>query len=254
MIQTRPYYTDRGASAAYYDLLTSVDKALVGDLEVYAGLLPAHASVLELGAGTGRIAQGLAERGFRLVGLDIAPAMLAQAEAKRLMAPAEVSERLRYIRGDMTSFELGETFDAVLCTFYALAHLPRGAAWANTFRSVAKHLKPGGVAAFHLPVGEKMAIAPPAADQPVFRQPAGDGRTLTLYVNSQTMNPKIGRMDLVLDYAISGADGVEQSRSRERLTLYSGDPDPFAIAAGFERAQEPTGLGEVGAVYIYRRI
>jgi SAM-dependent methyltransferase len=253
MLKARPYYAQNGASAVFYDLLTSADRSLDGDLDLYAGLIPEGGSVLELGAGTGRVSQGLAERGFNVVGLEIAPAMLIQAEAKRVAAPDEVARRLRYVQGDMTAFTLGETFDVVLCPFFAMAHLPGGTAWINAFRSISKHLKPGGFAAIHLPLGDKMSTAAPPADQAVFSRPIEGGRTLTLYVVGRTMNPKIGRMDLTLDYVVRAANGVEQSRDRERLTFYHANPDPIAAAEGLNVAQDPVEFGGVGAIHVYRR-
>jgi SAM-dependent methyltransferase len=253
MLKTRPYYSQNGASAVFYDLLTGADRSLDGDVDFYASLIPEGGSVLELGAGTGRISQAMAARGFDVVGLEIAPAMLAQAEAKRLAAPDEVARRLRYVQGDMTAFALHQSFDVVLCPFFGLAHLPAGVAWSNTFKAIAKHLKPGGAAAIHLPRGDKMATAGPPAEQPVFNRPIEGGCTLTLYVNGRTMNPKIGRMDLTLDYVISAPNGVEQSRHRERLTYYHADPDPFATAAGLTRARPPVELGGAGAIHTYRK-
>lgn len=141
--------------------------------------------------------------------------------------------------------------NVVVCTFYALAHLPVGAAWKNTFRAVAKHLKPGGRAAFHLPVAHKMGAIPPPPDQSVLLQSTEDGRTLALYVAEQTLREKLGRMDLTLRYPVSGPGG--QSDSLERLTLYTGDPAPFAAAVGLKYAEPPIDLGGVGLVHIFER-
>lgn len=80
--------------------------------------------------------------------------MLAQAEAKRALLGPEVSQRLRFVRGDMAALALNETFDVVVATYYALAHLPAG--------QLAQHLqgrrrpsgarRPGGVS--HAAVAE----------------------------------------------------------------------------------------------------
>ena len=59
-----PYYSGRGASALHYDLLAEVDRNIVGDLAVYAGLAPPPARILELGAGTGRVAIDLQTHGL----------------------------------------------------------------------------------------------------------------------------------------------------------------------------------------------
>jgi ubiquinone/menaquinone biosynthesis C-methylase UbiE len=49
-------------------------------------------ALLEIGVGTGRIAVPLANTGMRLVGIDIAPAMLAQLRAKRADLPIALAD------------------------------------------------------------------------------------------------------------------------------------------------------------------
>ena len=65
--------------------------------------------MLELGPGTGRLTFALAERGLRVTGVEIAPAMLAQAAAKRAELEPEVAARVELRRGDMTSLDLKRT-------------------------------------------------------------------------------------------------------------------------------------------------
>src|SRR4051794_30468374 len=110
MTDVRAYYSEGGASAAFYDVITAADVALTGDVERYASLVPPGGSVLELGSGTGRVARQLAENGFEVVGLELSAAMLDQAERRR---PANL--RLAYVAADMRQFDLGRTFDAVIC-------------------------------------------------------------------------------------------------------------------------------------------
>jgi SAM-dependent methyltransferase len=72
-----------GAVAAIADVITSLLRE--------AGATP---HLLEVGVGTGRIAVPLAERGVRVVGIDIAPGMLARLREKRddiALAIAEAS-------------------------------------------------------------------------------------------------------------------------------------------------------------------
>ena len=95
MAGVRPYYADKGLSAAFYDTVTAADARLAGDIDAYARLAPTGGSILELGVGTGRLAFALAEMGFSVVGVDIAPAMLAQAQAKRADLPRPPGPRCR---------------------------------------------------------------------------------------------------------------------------------------------------------------
>ncbi|WP_419319354.1 class I SAM-dependent methyltransferase [Caulobacter sp. ErkDOM-E] len=250
---TRPYYSSKGLSAVHYDLLTAADKTLSGDLDVYAGLAKGPSQILELGAGTGRIALELAKRGHSVLGLDIAPAMLDQAEAKRKALDPETAARLRFKLGDMASLSLGETFDLVLCTYFTLAHVPAGASWRNTFKGVARHLKPGGLAAFHLPLEDRMREAPPPSDKPVFLHALEGGGHVALYILEHGFNPKLGRMDLVLDFVTKAAPGAAATHSHERLTYYLADPVPFAQAAGLEVAMAPIDISGVGAIHVFRK-
>jgi SAM-dependent methyltransferase len=254
LVQARPYYADRGLSAAFYDAVTAADARLAGDIEIYAGLAPAGGAVLELGAGTGRIAFALAEWGVSVTGVEIAPAMLAQAAAKRAGLAPETAGRVELIRGDMTALDLKRRFDLVVCGYYTLAHVPGGGAWKNTFATAARHLDPGGLAAFHLPLVEVMRLpAPTAPNLPVLDQPAPGGGRLQLYVRERRFREDVGRLDQVIEYVELDARGRPLRRSPERLTYYWTDPVPPAAAAGLTPDRPPIPLGGVGEVWVFRK-
>ena len=63
MAKVKPYYASGSLSAAFYDTITDADMLLRGDEDIYAGLAPAGGTMLELGAGTGRLNLGLAPPG-----------------------------------------------------------------------------------------------------------------------------------------------------------------------------------------------
>lgn len=254
MATTRPYYAERGLSAAFYDTVTAADARLEGDLEVYAGLAPAGGAILELGSGTGRLAFALAERGFSVTGVEIAPAMLAQASAKQADLEPEAARRVAFKRGDMTSLDLRRTFDAVICPYFTLAHVPRGMAWRNTFATAARHLKAGGLAAFHLPLPEIMRLpAPENTDLPVLDQPTPSGGRLRLYVRERTFREDVGRLDQIIEYVELDGRGEVLRSSLERLTYYHTDPDPLAAPEGLTPDRDPIPLGGVGAIHIFRK-
>jgi len=251
--EPRAYYSDRGLSAAYYDLLTGMDATLAGDVELYASLAPAGGGVLDLGAGTGRVAFALAERGYSVVGIEPAPAMLAQALAKRSALPADVAARVDLRRGDMTALKLERAFDVVVCAFFGLAHLPAGAAWANAFEGMARHLAPGGRVAVHLPLRARLAELPQVDPRrPVLRVPADAGATLELFVRSRSFREAIGRFDQVLEYRVTDARG-SQRRSLERQTYYVGDAEAVASRFGLSPDRPPVALGDAGEVHVFRK-
>lgn len=254
MVETKRYYSEKGLTASVYDITTALDPTLAGDIDIYAGLAPSGGHVLELGAGTGRVSLALAERGLRVTGLDLAPTMLNQAQAKRAALPADLAGRLTFVQGDMAALALPDTYDAVICPYFGLAHLPAGASWRNVFSGVARHLAPGSLAAFHLPDAQRLAEAPRAPKGvPVLQHVLPDGRKLLVYIHERTARPDIGRFDQVVDHVITDAFGKEERRARERLTYYAADPAPFAEAAGLVTDRAPIPLGGAGAIHVFRK-
>jgi SAM-dependent methyltransferase len=211
-------------------------------------------AILELGAGTGRLTAGLAARGFAVAGVDIAAPMLARAETRVAGLPSEVQGRIGLRRGDMTALDLKRTFDLVICPFFTLAHVPAGAAWSNTFTVAAKHLRAGGLAAFHLPRLEIMRLPGPANPElPVIDAALPDGRRLLLFVRERSFREGVNRLDQVLEYALTDLAGRIVERSPERLTYYVADPEPLAVKAGLVLDRPPTELGGVGDIFVFRK-
>jgi SAM-dependent methyltransferase len=189
-----------------------------------------------------------------VVGVDIAPAMLAQAQARVAGLPDEVRDRIALRQGDMTALDLKRPFDLVICPFFTLAHVPTGAAWANTFATAARHLPAGGLAAFHLPRLEAMRMPGPAdPDRPVLELLLPDGGRLLLFVRERSFREGINRLEQVLEYAVADADGRVVQRSPERLTYYATDPEPPAAKAGLALDRPPVDLGGVGDVWVFRK-
>jgi 2-polyprenyl-3-methyl-5-hydroxy-6-metoxy-1,4-benzoquinol methylase len=97
------------------------------------------ASILDAGCGTGSLALMLAAAGYRVTGVDYSPEMIARARAK------DASGAVDWRIGDITSLALDTTFDAVLSVADVFNHLETLDAWESALRSVAAHLRPGGL-------------------------------------------------------------------------------------------------------------
>jgi len=97
--------------------------------------------VLELAAGTGRLAIGLAMAGCEVVGLDISQEMLAVLQAKYS------GRNLRVVRGDMAHPErlgLGQ-FGLILLAFNGIFHLLTNQRQRSCIQGAAQLLRPGGL-------------------------------------------------------------------------------------------------------------
>ncbi len=71
-------------------------------------------SVLELCSGSGRLVIQLATAGYQVTGIDLDERMLDHAR-RQLEAEADaVKDNVRFLKGDMCTFKLGQTFDFII--------------------------------------------------------------------------------------------------------------------------------------------
>lgn len=102
--------------------------------------------ILDLACGTGTIAVALAERGYRVVGVDRSEEMLAVADEKARRARVDVTWTLQ----DLRSFELPEPVDAAVCLFDSLNYLIGEGDLERALKRAAASLKPGAPMLFDL--------------------------------------------------------------------------------------------------------
>jgi SAM-dependent methyltransferase len=133
-----------GIAVQTYELFIT-DKATAGDIQFYCDCARRFGGdVLELGVGTARVAIALAEAGYNVTGLDLSPAMLERAAKKVAGMPPTVAERLTFVQGDMSAFDLGRKFSLILVPFRAFQHLVEPAAQRRALICMHRHLAPGG--------------------------------------------------------------------------------------------------------------
>jgi ubiquinone/menaquinone biosynthesis C-methylase UbiE len=102
--------------------------------------LPAGARVLDLACGWGRIAVPLAQRGYRVTGLDLSEAFLARARRSAQKAGLDIDFR----QGDMRQIPFVAEFDAVIMMGTAFGLLESDEEDEKVLHAVARALRPGG--------------------------------------------------------------------------------------------------------------
>lgn len=142
-----PAETPAEALARLYDLDLQDDP---GDLDLWTALAAqADGPVLELMAGSGRIAIPLAEEGHAVTAVDLDAAMLARARRRAEAAGPEVVARVTLVAGDVTMPDLGleRSFRLAVIALNSILLLPSRAAQRAAWETIAAYLVPGGVAA-----------------------------------------------------------------------------------------------------------
>jgi len=153
------------AYAAYYDLLYqdkdySAEAQFVHDLLAKHGV-PARGDLLELGSGTGRHAEDFARLGYSLHGVDMSPTMVKTANARK---PADLSEQMEFVVGDVRNVRVNKQFDAVISLFHVASYQTTNIDLSAMLETAAVHLKAGGVFLFDCWYGPAVLT-----DRPVVR-------------------------------------------------------------------------------------
>jgi SAM-dependent methyltransferase len=252
------------ALARLYDLELEADDP--GDLDLYLALAARTGGpVLELAAGSGRVAVPIALAGHDVTAVDLDPAMIERGRGRAARAGVEAG--IEWVQADLLDLldrplpGAGEYRLAILA-LNSLFLLPARASQAEAIAVLARHLAPGGLAVVDL-------WLPSPADLVRY-----DGRLLLDAVHvdeagtvvtrtwSATHEPATGSVVLttVYDEGPPGQAPVRWVR-RDAMRLVSGDElRSFAESAGLEVERlaggydlEPLGPGAERAVLVGRR-
>lgn len=212
-------------SAHLYDLIYRQFKDYTDESRRVAELLdrvhPEARTVLDVACGTGEHARLLAqEYGYSVDGLDVEPEFVRLAEQKHPDG--------RFVCGDMTDFDLGGCYDAVLCLFSSIGYVRTLENVERTLSQFRRHLAVGGV----------VVVEPwiePAAWQSgrVFMHTA---ESEDVSVCRMSHSAQRGRMSVLEFHFLIGRDeGVEHLTETHQLGLFTRDElERCFVAAGFK--------------------
>lgn len=169
------------ALARLYDLDLLADP---GDLDLWVALAGRSSGpILELAAGTGRLAIPLAEAGHRVTAVDIDPAMLERARSRLATASAAARANVTFVEGDARDLELpgSPRFGLAFIALDSLLQIGGRADQLAVVRTLARYLAPGGIAALDvwLPDAEDLARFDGRILLEYPREEPGTGRLVT---------------------------------------------------------------------------
>ena len=133
-------------TAGLYDLFDQ--KANIDFFYFYASR---KGEVLDIGAGTGRIALPLAKRGVKVFCVEPSPAMRKECK-KKLVRHPEISGKIKLIPGRADSFVLDRSF-AVAYLSGVFDHFLDDEERVRSLMNIGRHLESGGILVFDVFLG-----------------------------------------------------------------------------------------------------
>ena len=227
--------TAADALARLYDLDLTDDP---GDLDLYIALAGRTGGpILELGAGSGRIAVPLAAAGYVVTGVDLDPAMLSRARGLATSVGHGAGKRLTLVEGDARTVRLPDAGT------YRLAAIPLNSIFlfgdradqAAAVATLGAHLAPGGVAVVDcwLPDAEDLARYDGRLALEWVREDPETGRVVTKTAAAWYDHAhRVVRLTTIFEASLQGEAALRWVR-QDRLRLV--DPEElagFAEAAG----------------------
>lgn len=99
-------------------------------------------SILDVGCGTGILANELKNMNFKVTGIDISNEMIDVAN--------ETTTGIEFLVSDMRNFNLNKKFDMITCTFDAINYITTDEDMKDTINTIYNHLNTNGVFIFDI--------------------------------------------------------------------------------------------------------
>jgi SAM-dependent methyltransferase len=186
----------------------------------------------------------MALAGARVTGVDVAPAMIAQANLKRERLDPSVQARLRFLVEDMRQLRLGSRFAGVVLAFNTIMHMTADEDLAAVLETVRAHLAPDGLFHFDLHAPHPSTLLKNEASARYAPQRIVDPRSGQAWVisenNSYDPKTQINTMRYYYQRIDAGGEPVGPEREQQlRLRVFfARELERWLHLAGFEIAEE----------------
>ncbi|MGO8950497.1 MAG: class I SAM-dependent methyltransferase [Ktedonobacterales bacterium] len=216
------------------------------DLECYTELLSppgggGRAMLLEVGAGTGRIAVALSSAGYEVSAVEPSRAMRRRAEARLAELPPRVARRIHIAAGaaDNYGFSPERRFHAILFGLNTFAHLTSGRMRQQALSTAFRHLRADGRLLIDLDLaGMRRLLYSPGQLylQGAWKLGAGEEESWVSHLISGTPGAEPGTLLVTHFYDRSSSKGeLRRTIARMSLGLISeGELELAAATCGFE--------------------
>ncbi|MBN1755120.1 class I SAM-dependent methyltransferase [bacterium] len=215
--------------AIFYDILYA-DKDYRAECDFVQTLLDKYAigqvkTILDLGCGTGNHAQFLAQRGYSVTGIDLSLEMLKIARGKNI-------EGAEFILGDLRHLDLKRKFHAAIAMFAVVSYQITNQDLLLTFKSVARHLKKGGIFLFDFWFGPAVLTEKPSHRAKMVSTEKG------ALLREATPALNVLKHTVSVDYQVQEIEGEKVTREfAEKHTvryLFSMEIEMLCFLNGFE--------------------
>lgn len=182
--------------------------------------------VLEIGAGTGRVALAVAAAGASVVALERSAPSLAVAAAKRSAAPTALRGRIALVRADMRAYAFRRTFDRVFLPFRVFQSMLAVPDQLAALAAARAALAPDGRLVLDL-FDPRLDVLAEAAEGPAalaetgrrYRDARGEWREQVLA--HYDLEAQIVDLTYVYERSAPGGGGAERSFERLRVRYFT---------------------------------
>lgn len=188
-------------------------------------------TLLDVGCGTGGHSIELAQRGYRVTGVDLSPSMIEIAKAKSDDLPDVC---MTWLQGDARTFEAGGSYDAAIMMFAVVGYLTSNDDVIAGLRNIRRHLKPGAVFVNDFWYGPSVITDRPTDRIKVI--PTASGQVIRATSTRLDILSHTADVSFRL-WTIEGDKVVSETAEMHRLRYYFPQEYAFLLGqAGFEMA------------------